>query len=95
MRKITEAVIGAFYQKRSMTSGNSSVLVDGDETTMYLHGNAIAKLSDRGLFITTAGWDTRTTKERLNGLHGVSVNHAAHNLYLNGKRWDGEWIKVA
>ena len=46
------------------------------------------------LQITTAGWNTVTTRERLNGLPNVSVIQRKGKLYLNGKEWDGEWIEV-
>ena len=94
MRKITENAVSAFYAGAAACLGNTSIVVD-DSVTMCLHGNAIAKLFNGNLYITTAGWDTRTTKERLNGLHGVRVNHVAGKLYLNGNRWDGSWIKVS
>lgn len=46
------------------------------------------------LQITTAGWNTATTREHLNGLPNVSVIQRRGQLYLNGKEWDGELILV-
>ena len=64
-------------------------------STLKLHGNPIAFLeySFKGgrLFVCDGGWESRTTKERLNGLPGVSVHHAKHVFYLNGKEWNGAW----
>lgn len=66
-------------------------------TTLYLHGNAIAHLNASGLlFIRSAGWTSNTTKERLNGLSGVSINQKAFTWYLNGKEWTNheEWTDL-
>jgi len=46
---------------------------EGDETRMYLHGNAIAKLCGYRMFISTAGWPTMTTRERLSGVLDRSI----------------------
>jgi hypothetical protein len=42
--------------------------------------------------ITTAGWNTPTTKERLKPF--ASVNHHKHELYLEGLLWTGEWTAI-
>lgn len=89
-RKITDHAVSAFYAGATLTRSNMFVT----SKQMYLHGNMIAKIEEGNLFITTCGWNTPTTKERLNGLAGVRVNTKAYQLYLNGKPWDGDWIKV-
>lgn len=60
----------------------------------FLHSNLIAKVSIDGLFITNAGWESNTTKERLNGINGVSIQQKKGVWYLNGTEWNGELIKV-
>lgn len=100
MRKITEEAVAAFLSGRNYKKDNT--MVQAPETIgsvkigarMYLHGNQVAYRKAGTLRITTSGWDTTTTKERLNGLPGVSVHHSKHQLYLNGKEWDGSWITV-
>lgn len=89
-RRITDQAVTAFYNGATLTRSNMFVT----SKQMYLHGNMIAKIEDGDLFITTCGWNTPTTKERLNGLSGVRVNTKAYQLYLNGSPWDGDWIKV-
>ena len=95
MRKITQMVSNAFENKRPFASGNSSVIVDykGD-TFLYLHGNLIAQNIKGTLYVTNAGYFTNVTKERLNGLYGVSVYQKKGIWYLNGKEWNGELTKV-
>lgn len=90
MRKVTAAICGAFEAGKALTVNNSHT----DGKALYLFGNKIAEWRQGQLWITTAGWETPTTKERLNGLTGVSVHTSRKQLYLNGKQWDGEWIQI-
>src|SRR6478609_5343789 len=102
MRKITKQAAAAFEAGRNFKSGNMEVEVTRsmdltrEIVTMYLHGNAIAKREDGALFVRSAGWETATTKERLNGLAGVSVSQTNFQWYLNGKIWENsrEFTKV-
>lgn len=91
MRKITKEIIAAFLSRETKTTGNSRT----DGTTLYLHDNAIAKhCLDGSMRITTAGWNTPTTRERLNGLPGVKVYVRNYQLHLNDQPWDGKWTEV-
>jgi hypothetical protein len=65
MRKVTRNTGTAFIAGVKCTEGNT--FTDGKE--LLLHGNTIAwKNEDGDTFITCAGWNTNTTRERLNGL---------------------------
>ena len=46
------------------------------------------------LWISSAGWKTVTTKERLNGFPSVHIYQHKFEWYLNGQIWDGRKIKV-
>lgn len=101
MRKITAAACEAFTSGREYSNSNtvvksmhSNVASDGVYTEMRLHGNKIAYQNRDGLFVTLAGWNTNTTRERLNGLPGVRVTTKLGQAYLNGEKWDGEWVRV-
>ena len=66
-------------------------------TIMKLHGNSIAfRYNDpeRTLSITNCGWQTNTTKERLNAIDGVKIYQKSGQWFLNGKKWSGELIDV-
>jgi len=78
---------------------------DSKVVELLLHGNVIARKYINGdfsegadgielTFITSAGWQTNTTKERLNGLDGVSICQKDFDWYLNGKLWDGSWTSI-
>lgn len=90
MRKVTQEICSAFEQRRKRTLGNTHT--DGD--ALFLHGNKIAEWRGNDKWITIAGWQTKTTKERLNGLAGVSLSQKNFQLYLNGHEWDGKWISL-
>ena len=93
MRKVTRDAINAFYNHTPFRRGNTEVMVNDNYVALKLHGNTIAELrGGENLTITNAGWPTNTTKERLNGLTGVSIRQKNHQWYLNGERWDGESV---
>jgi len=90
MRKITKESVNAFLNREKFNKSNMSVTLDQGVAYLRLFGNTIAGLNEDGnLYISTCGWNTPTTKERLNALPNVRVNTKAGQLYLNGKEWDG------
>jgi hypothetical protein len=95
MRKVTREAVNALLNLQEFRSGNTSVEVREDMAILRLHGNAIAIFTDDGrLSISNAGWETSTTKERLNGLPRVYINQKNYQWYLNGVQWDGDWTLV-
>lgn len=97
MRKITKRAVSCFLKDKPFKSGNTIVKVLPEFTVLCLFGNAIAHRHndpDRSLLIKTCGWNTNTTRERLNGIPGVEVHSKKGELYLNGMPWDGEEIYI-
>jgi hypothetical protein len=96
MRKITKEAVNAFLQGYDYSNSNTKVLASGNtvSSTMTLFGNLIAIKNADYISITNAGYFTATTKERLNGIPGVSISQSKGVWYLNGKEWDGEWIMI-
>jgi hypothetical protein len=85
MRKITKQIAEALANGKNKTIGNTST----SNGKVYLHGNKIAELKENGLHLSLAGWNTTTTRERLNGIAehfglNVSFNQRNYNPYLNG-----------
>jgi len=94
-RKITKESVSAFLDGRKFNKGNMRVVVESDRTELRLHGNTIAIIDALGVMsVCNAGWESNTTKERLNGLPNVSVHQKNWKWYLNGKEWDGSWKLV-
>ena len=60
----------AVLNNKNWTSGNTSVMIDEETNTssVYLHGNLIATVTDNDMTIYDGGWQTNTTKSRLNAL---------------------------
>lgn len=90
MRKITREIVVAFERGQSLTVGNSRT----DGTSLWLFNNKIAEWRDDGLWISNGGWNSRTTKERLNGLRGVRVEQFRGVWFLNENEWNGSWVNV-
>jgi len=91
MRQVTQQIVDAFLQGRNLKVGNTRSF----DSAIYLHDNKIAEYRTDGLWITNAGWMSNTTKERLNGLPFVNINQCNFAWFLNGRRWDGGWIRVS
>jgi ribosomal protein S17E len=96
MRKVTKEAVSAFNRNKSKVVDNTQIIANGAITGMYLFGNLIAEknIDSKTLKITNAGYFTNTTKERLNGLPGVSIRQKNRQWFLNGELWDGKWKSI-
>ena len=70
MRKIESQMCAAVQSNIDWKSGNTEVTIDKETNTssVYLHGNLIATVTDNDMTIYDGGWQTTTTKSRLNAL---------------------------
>ena len=80
MRQVTRIMSDAFWNGERKSMSNTTV----QNKEMYLFGNRIAWVYDGKLYFTMCGWNTPTTRERLNGL-GVRVSQKNYKPYWNGK----------
>jgi len=96
MRKITKDAVEAFNNNFNFKRDNTQVVANAGLTVLVLHGNVIATKSPDtgGVCVSNGGWFSNTTKERLNGLDGVSINQRKGEWYLNGEKWDGSVTKI-
>ena len=94
MRKITQDPIRAFRNRQPFKRGNTQVRVFDDSVALYLHGNMLAQYINNELWINDGGWQSNTTKERLNGLPNVKVHQKNFQWYLNDREWDGSWVNM-
>jgi len=82
MRKVTQQIKQAFERRESKTIGNTTT----DGNTVWLHGNAIVKRDPDGLVRwSLAGWNTPTTRERVNGIANAGVHQVNFEPVLNGQ----------
>jgi len=77
MRKIETQMNAAITNNVNWQSGNTSVTFDADtgESKVYLHGNHIADVGETYIRLFDGGWQSNTTKSRLNAIlkeHGES-----------------------
>ena len=68
MRKIESQMIAAIKGNKNWSSGNTQVVTNDGVSTVYLHGNKIALIDDTSMTIFDGGWQSNTTKSRLNAL---------------------------
>ena len=70
MRKIESQMCRAIQSNIDWKSGNTSVHFDSETgvSIVRLHGNKIAEVSDNDMTIFDGGWQSNTTKSRLNAL---------------------------
>ena len=60
----------AVQSNKNWKNANTEVIFDSESgiSTVYLHGNKIAEVSDTDMTIFDGGWQSVTTKSRLNAL---------------------------
>ena len=70
MRKIEKQMCQAVQSNKDWQSANTSVHFDPETgiSVVRLHGNKIAEVSDTDMKIFDGGWQSNTTKSRLNAL---------------------------
>lgn len=110
MREIEKKALSAWQSGENFSSGNTLVRLYNNEKHLYLHGNLIAKVDTSGLlWVTLAGWNTPTTKSRLNNiaLQGTLVRvstiqyqpywrlYSKHfDTVVKEKLWSDDWLDI-
>lgn len=90
MRKVTSTILRAFRNGHKKTVDNTST----DGNNVFLHGNRIVRRIDGKTFISTAGWNTVTTRERLNAFTNKRIYQKNHILFIDGNEWNGDWTEA-
>lgn len=88
MRKVTTQAVQAFQSAQNFSSSNTSVVVQMDNkksqwVQLFLHGHLIAERKNKDLYICDCGYQSNTTKERLNGL----LSEVLSNSFIQQKDW--------
>ncbi len=87
MRKIESQMIEAVNEALNWKSGNTEVITDGDNVSVVkLHGHKIAVIGEDFVQLFDGGWQTATTKSRLNAiLKGCGV--AGESVFQKAGEW--------
>jgi hypothetical protein len=90
MRQVTKKIKEAFEQGKSLKIDHTET----DGQTVWLYGNAIVKRDPDGLVRwSLAGWNTPTTRERVNGIANAGVCQFKFEPVLNGEVIDSsDWF---
>ena len=86
MRKIETQMIAAVHGNKNWSSGNTQVVTNDGVSTVYLHGNKIAMIDDNSMTIFDGGWQSVTTKSRLNALCSEFCN-AGEGVFQKDFLW--------
>ena len=89
MRKIEEQMNEAVANSKNWQSANTSVTYcsESEESKVYLHGNHIATVGDNFLQIFDGGWQSNTTKSRLNALINRFCNSVTDGVFQSKFQW--------
>ena len=94
MRKIEAQMNAAIAGHRNWSKDNTSVHVENDGVYVYLHGHNIATISNEGdIRLSSCGWETVTTKSRLNAIldcfvHNIGIYQKDWVWYITGRDFD-------
>jgi hypothetical protein len=94
MKIVTQNAVACFNRGGNATFSNTQVVTENGVTKLYLFGNLIAVKENGVVKVSNAGWESKTTKERLNGLNGVHIKQKNFQWYLNGEEWNGSWKQI-
>ena len=89
MRKIEKQMCAAVQSNKDWQSANTSVHFDPETgvSVVRLHGNKIAEVDDTSMTIFDGGWQTTTTKSRLNALINEFCNGVTDGVFQKNFEW--------
>jgi hypothetical protein len=89
MRKIEQAMNTAIANSTNWTSGNTTVHFNEEEniSVVRLHGNKIAEIGEDFLRVFDGGWQTNTTKSRLNAIINEFCNGFTDGVFQKNFEW--------
>lgn len=104
MKKITRDAVRAFVNGEEFKRDNTHVYSEVGDMFFTLHGHIIARRIEGIVYIRDAGWQTNTTKERLNGI--LDAYHADSYIFQKDFQWylsrhgevepfpSNEWVEI-
>jgi hypothetical protein len=89
MRKIEQQMVQAIKENKDLKIANTEVISCSHVSDVYLHGNLIARIGETFIELFDGGWQTNTTKSRLNailsafGMEGEYVFQKNFQWFIN------------
>jgi len=68
MRKIELQMVAAIKDSKDLKVANTEVISCTNVSDVYLHGHLIARIGETWIELFDGGWQTKTTKSRLNAI---------------------------
>ena len=88
MRQIEQQMIDAIQQGKCWHKDNTEVYTnDNNASLVYLHGNHIATVTDDDVRIFDGGWQTNTTKSRLNVIINEFCDGVTDGVFQKNYQW--------
>ena len=87
MRKIERLMNDAISESRDWGQANTRVeMIDG-VSVVFLHGNKIAEVGDDFVRVFDGGWQSNTTKSRLNAIINCFCNGVTDGVFQKDYQW--------
>ena len=87
MRKIEKLMNDAITASKDWKQDNTEVVTCSHVSDVYLHNNLIARIGETWIELFDGGYQSKTTKSRLNAILKV---HGCENEYVFQKK--GQWF---
>jgi hypothetical protein len=87
MRLIEQQMIDAIKQGKDWKKGNTEVITINDCSWVYLHHNHIASINNDSLEVYDGGWQSNTTKSRLNALINGLCDGTMCGVFQKNYEW--------
>lgn len=88
MRQIERDMLSAIRLGKCWRKANTEVYTnDNNASLVYLHGNHIATVTDNKVSVFDGGWQTNTTKSRLNAIINSLCDGYTCGVYQFAFEW--------
>jgi len=87
MRKIETLMNAAIKGNKNWSNSNTTVTTVDGVSTVHLHGNKIAEVGDDFVRIFDGGWQSNTTKSRLNAIINEFCNAFTDGVFQKDFQW--------
>ena len=87
MRKIEQLMNNSIRNRSDFSYSNTMVTHNDGDAYVYLHGNHIATVGDTFVQIFDGGWQSNTTKSRLNAIINEFCNAYTDGVFQKNWEW--------